>query len=146
MEQSARFRASTHVLCLQGRLTHTHATPGSSSVLPRRGLGPTLPTAALGKGQHQLSCSHFLEANILARGGRASLMPPHGRCGGDVSSPALTSSGQPHLHPHHKSVLVCSPNKIQSPLSYVLPPVRTRSRSLKATTGYPRVVSVRALY
>lgn len=47
--------------------------------------------------------------------------------------------------PQHRSVLVCSPSKIQDPLSYVLLPVRARSRSPEAT-GYPRVVPVRALY
>lgn len=65
---------------LSGWLTHTPLTRASSTVPPRRGTDPTLPSAAVSARQGQLTCFCDLEVSSpnclrrkVARGQRASL-------------------------------------------------------------------------
>lgn len=100
------------------------------TVLPRRGVGHPLLSAAAEEGQGQLSHSSELRATLQpATGvGRASLLCPHHYMAkeGRARFPTLAFSGRVPRNQARRSALLCCSDKVQGLLSEVLPLLKVR--------------------
>lgn len=89
----------------RGWLTCVFTIRASFTVLPRRGVAPTLPNHSQRGGRARSSALMTLEPALPATAGGAT-MPPHNSNG--ASSPMLLPSWLAHLHPLHQGQLYCA--------------------------------------